>query len=103
MVDRGVEVDVVADGDRQVHRQVGARCEPAAHPGLERPVHEDAADPLAHRLPRPGPGRHEPVERRLRELVAGQPVDRLEHAGPLGGGQVERVVADRDEHRTCRR
>ena len=91
VVERGVEVDVVADLDGQVQRHVGQRDEVGLDQVALGLVGEQAGDPAAEGAADPTPLRHQQVERRLLEHVV-----HVEHLGGRDRGQVEHEVADPD-------
>ena len=89
VLERGVEVDVVADGHGQVELDVVQRQQVRLDEVALGLVGEQAGQPAAQALAHRAPLGHQRVERRLLEGLVG-----VEHLGGRDGGEVEHQVAD---------
>jgi hypothetical protein len=89
VVERGVEVGVVGDGERKPRLDAGERVRVA----LGARVAGQRCELLAGRLPRGAAGGHERVERGRRERVGGAR-ERVEQAVAREAGEVEHALGD---------
>ena len=94
VVERRVEVDVVADLDRQPHRQSVAPLDGVGRTTRRGTIAEQIDQHGAHRPPAVPPFGEKVVQSPGGETTIGQ--DPVEHAEIGQACEVERVVADRD-------